>query len=189
MFDCQGVIVAPGFGDRGVDGKIAAVKYVRENKIPFLGICLGMQVAVIEFFRNVCGYKTAHSTEMDSTTKYPIIDLMKNQNHVIHKGGTMRLGSYECTLIKKSKSFEAYKQITIHERHRHRYELNNHYTSDLISKGMIIAGSNKDLGLIEIIEISNHPWFVGVQFHPEYQSSFINPHPLFISFVNSFLNK
>ncbi|MAQ70455.1 MAG: CTP synthetase [Flavobacteriales bacterium] len=189
LFDCQGVIVAPGFGDRGVDGKIAAVKYVREQKIPFLGICLGMQVAVIEFFRNVCGYKTAHSSEMDLTTKYPIIDLMKNQNNIINKGGTMRLGSYECTLIKKSKSFEAYKKNTIHERHRHRYELNNYYKSDLISKGMIMAGSNKDLDLIEIVEIVNHPWFVGVQFHPEYQSSFINPHPLFVSFVKAFLNK
>ena len=189
FFDCQGVIVAPGFGDRGVDGKIAAVKYVRENKIPFLGICLGMQVAVIEFFRNVCGYKNAHSTEMNSNTKYPIIDLMENQNNIINKGGTMRLGSYECTLVKKSKSFEAYKKLIIHERHRHRYELNNQYKSDLISKGMIMAGCNKDLDLVEIIEIPEHPWFVGVQFHPEYQSSFINPHPLFISFVNNFLNK
>ncbi|MAZ58655.1 MAG: CTP synthetase [Flavobacteriales bacterium] len=189
LSDCQGVVVAPGFGDRGIDGKIAAVKCVRENKIPFLGICLGMQVAVIEFFRNVCGYTTAHSTEMDSHTKYPIIDLMKNQSNVINKGGTMRLGSYECTLLKKTKSFEAYQKLTIHERHRHRYELNNEYKADLISNGMIMAGCNKDLGLIEIVEISDHPWFIGVQFHPEYQSSFINPHPLFISFVNAFLKK
>jgi len=184
----SGVIVAPGFGDRGINGKLLTVKYVRENKIPFLGICLGMQVAVIEFFRNVCGYTTAHSTEMNPKTKYPIIDLMSSQNTVVNKGGTMRLGSYKCSLDKKSVTFTAYKTEFIEERHRHRYELNNNYKDILIENGMIFAGWNDDLDLIEIVEIKDHPWFVGVQFHPEYQSSFINPHPLFISFIKSFNN-
>ena len=185
LLNCQGVIIAPGFGSRGVNGKIIAVKYIRENKIPFLGICLGMQVAVIEFFRNVCGYKTAHSTEINSKTKYPIIDLMKDQANIIYKGGTMRLGSYSCKLSEGSKSYCAYGEQVIRERHRHRYELNNVYKDDLISKGMSLVGYNEDLNVVEIIEIKNHPWFVGVQFHPEYQSSFISPHPLFVSFVNA----
>tara|TARA_B100001250_G_scaffold395348_1_gene400161 strand:- start:320 stop:1924 length:1605 start_codon:yes stop_codon:yes gene_type:complete len=188
--NCNGVIVAPGFGDRGIDGKIIAVQYVRENKIPFLGICLGMQIAVIEFFRNVCGYKNAHSSEMKPDTEYPIIDLMTTQRDVFHKGGTMRLGSYSCRLNKKSKCYSAYQNEYIKERHRHRYELNNNYTHDLVSKGMCLVGYHEPLNLVEIIELPNHPWFVGVQFHPEYQSSFIDPHPLFISFINaSLLNR
>ncbi len=190
LFDCQAVIIAPGFGDRGIDGKIIAVKYVRENKIPFLGICLGMQIAVIEFFRNVCGYKNAHSTEMDPETKYPVIDLMKTQVEIINKGGTMRLGSYECKLDKKSKCYNAYKKEYITERHRHRYELNNNYKELLSSKGMSLVGFHTNLDLVEIVELNDHPWFIGVQFHPEYQSSFIDPHPLFISFLNTaLLNK
>ena len=190
LADCQAVIVAPGFGSRGINGKLVAVKYIRENKIPFLGICLGMQLAVIEFFRNVCGYKTAHSSEMNPTTKYPVIDLMSTQFDVVNKGGTMRLGSYNCQLIKNSKCYNAYKRQSIMERHRHRYEVNNIYRDELVLNGMSLVGYNEDLNLVEIVEIDNHPWFVGVQFHPEYQSSFLHPHPLFISFVNAaLLNK
>ena len=183
--DCNGVIVAPGFGDRGVEGKILAVKYIRENNIPFLGICLGMQVAVIEFARNVCGFKNAHSTEMNGKTPHPVIDLMKNQTDIVNKGGTMRLGSYMCCLHKDSISLAAYQEKLIYERHRHRYELNNDYKQMLLENGMFFAGINEDLDLVEVIELKDHPWFVGVQFHPEYKSSFINPHPLFISFVKS----
>ena len=190
MCDCHGVIIAPGFGGRGIDGKLIAVKYIRENNIPFLGICLGMQVAVIEFFRNVCGHKTAHSVEMNAETKYPIIDLMKTQIEVVNKGGTMRLGTYVCKLEKNSKCYDAYQNEYIEERHRHRYELNNDYAEKLVSHGMDLVGYHEDLNLVEIIEVKNHPWFIGVQFHPEYQSSFIQPHPLFISFINaSLLNK
>ncbi|MBF25615.1 MAG: CTP synthetase [Flavobacteriales bacterium] len=185
LIGCNGVIIAPGFGGRGIEGKIIAVKYIRENKIPFLGICLGMQVAVIEFFRNVCKKKGAHSTEMNPNTSYPVIDLMKNQINIANKGGTMRLGSYQCKLKKDSIVFSAYKHTYIKERHRHRYELNNKYKSDLVLNGMDITGYNEDLNLVEIIELKNHPWFVGVQFHPEYQSSFITPHPLFVSFVRA----
>jgi len=187
LSNCQAVIIAPGFGSRGINGKLTAVKYIRENKIPFLGICLGMQIAVIEFFRNVCGHKTAHSSEMNPDTKYPVIDLMKTQVDIVNKGGTMRLGSYSCKLVKNSKCYNSYKREHITERHRHRYELNNIYIDKLVSNGMSLVGYNEDLNLVEIIEIDNHPWFVGVQFHPEYQSSFINPHPLFVSFVNAAL--
>ena len=187
---CNGVIVAPGFGDRGIEGKIIAVKYIRENKIPFLGICLGMQVAVVEFFRNICNKKGAHSTEMNPKTLFPVIDLMENQIKITNKGGTMRLGSYECKLKRNSIVYSAYERTSIKERHRHRYEFNNKYKSELISKGMDITGYNDDLDLVEIIEFRNHPWFVGVQFHPEYQSTFIKPHPLFVSFLNAtLLNK
>ncbi len=186
---CDGVLVAPGFGDRGIEGKIKAVQYVREHNIPFLGICLGMQIAVIEFFRNVCGYKSAHSTEMNKSTRYPVIDLMKNQENIVDKGGTMRLGSYHCKIIKNSKSFLSYRKECVEERHRHRYELNNKYRDILTNKGMILAGVNEELDLVEIIEIPDHPWFVGVQFHPEFQSTFINPHPLFVSFLKSILIK
>ena len=189
LIDCQGVIIAPGFGDRGIEGKIIAVKYIRENNIPFLGICLGMQVAVIEFFRNVCGNKNAHSTEMNPKTKYPVIDLMPSQEQVINKGGTMRLGSYACTLSKSSRVYSSYKKKVIIERHRHRYELNNKYRHDLVSKGMMVTGCNEEFDLVEIVEIKNHPWFVGVQFHPEYQSTFLKPHPLFISFINAVRKK
>ena len=188
LVDCHGVIVAPGFGDRGIDGKISAVQYVRENNIPFFGICLGMQVAVIEFLRNVCGCQNAHSTEMNPSTEHPVIDLMQNQSNILNKGGTMRLGSYDCSLQKGSIAFRAYESNLIQERHRHRYELNNEYKSILEKSGMEIVGCNKELDLAEIIEIKNHPWFVGVQFHPEYQSTFVKPHPLFISFINAIYN-
>ena len=183
--DCKGVIVAPGFGSRGIEGKLIVVKYIRENKIPFFGICLGMQVAVIEFARNICGLKKAHSTEMNIETPHPVIDLMENQSNVVNKGGTMRLGNYQCHIIPKSKVFLAYQKDTVYERHRHRYELNNDYKQQLSKHGMIFSGTNIDLNLVEVIELNNHPWFVGVQFHPEYKSSFINPHPLFTSFVKS----
>ena len=182
---CHGIIIAPGFGDRGIAGKITAVQFVRENKIPFFGICLGMQIAVIEFCRNICGYKSAHSKEMDPFTKFPVIDLMENQKEVIDKGGTMRLGSYSCSISKGTKAFLAYKKSLIYERHRHRYELNNIYKKDIIKNGMQCTGENKDLNLVEIIELKDHPWFVGVQFHPEYQSSFLQPHPLFLSFLKA----
>ncbi|MDD2279292.1 MAG: CTP synthase [Bacteroidales bacterium] len=185
--DLQGILVAPGFGHRGIEGKILAVKYARERNIPFLGICLGMQCAVIEFARNVLGYDDANSTEMARNTTHPVIDLMENQKGVTDKGGTMRLGAYPCTLTKESKAFEAYKTQEILERHRHRYELNNAFVDDLKKHGMNATGINPDTNLVEIIEIKSHPWFIGVQFHPEYKSTVVNPHPLFVSFVNAAL--
>ncbi|MDR1595229.1 MAG: CTP synthase [Prevotellaceae bacterium] len=183
--EVQGVVVAPGFGERGVDGKISAVKYVRENNIPFFGICLGMQCAVIEFSRNVLGLKDAHTTEINIQTPSPVIDLMEEQKYVIDKGGTMRLGAYPCVLNEGTKTFEAYKSVEISERHRHRYELNNKYLPDLEKNGMIAAGRNPTTNLVEIVEIPSHKWFVGVQFHPEYKSTVLNPHPLFVSFVKA----
>ncbi len=190
LLKCQGVIIAPGFGKRGLSGKIIVTKYVREKNIPFLGICLGMQVAVIEFARNVCGYPLANSTEMHKNTPQPFIDLMHTQKTITNKGGTMRLGTYRCKISKDSIAYRSYKNQNIVERHRHRYELNNLYKNILIENGMFIVGVNEELNLAEIIEIKDHPWFVGVQFHPEYQSSFIHPHPLFISFLKStLLNK
>lgn len=185
--NCDGVIVAPGFGDRGINGKIKAVQYVRENNIPFFGICLGMQVAVIEFARNVCGYLDAHSKEMNSKTMHPVIDLMESQKKIKNIGGTMRLGRYNCELIKKSLAYDAYQVSSIDERHRHRYEFNNKYKDVFSEKGMLFTGLNKKLNLVEIIELENHPWFLGVQFHPEYKSTFINPHPLFINFIKACL--
>jgi len=181
--DVQGVIVAPGFGQRGIEGKITAVKYVRENNIPFLGICLGMQCAVIEFARNVLGLKDADSSEMSRTTKNPVIDLMEEQKGVTEKGGTMRLGAYPCDIKKDSKVFEAYGEKNIKERHRHRYEFNNVYLDKFEKAGMRPVGLNPDTDLVEIMEIPEHRWFVGVQFHPEYKSTVVNPHPLFVNFV------
>ncbi|MFV0247468.1 MAG: CTP synthase [Tenacibaculum sp.] len=183
----NGVLVAPGFGDRGVEGKICAVQYVRENSIPFLGICLGMQMAVVEFARNVIGLKEANSTEMDSQTAHPIICLMEEQKAVTKKGGTMRLGAWDCCLSKDSKIFEIYKNELISERHRHRYELNNSYIEQLEVAGMRSTGKNSKTGLVEIIEIPSHPWFVGVQYHPECKSTVLNPHPLFVDFVKAAL--
>jgi CTP synthase len=184
----RGIIVAPGFGHRGIDGKILAAKFARENKIPFFGICLGMQCAVIEFSRNVLGYSDANSTEMVRNTTHPVIDLMENQKGVTDKGGTMRLGAYPCTLAKNSKAYTAYKQIEIQERHRHRYELNNEYLEVFQKNGLLASGINPDTGLVEIVELSDHPWFIGVQFHPEYKSTVVNPHPLFVNFVKASLN-
>ncbi|MBT4919525.1 MAG: CTP synthase [Flavobacteriaceae bacterium] len=181
----HGVLVAPGFGERGIEGKIDAVKYARENNLPYLGICLGMQMAVIEFSRNVLGLKNANSTEMNPETLFPVIDLMDDQKSITDKGGTMRLGSWKCNLTKDSIAGETYGNNTIEERHRHRYEYNNKYRSALEAAGLKTSGVNPDTGLVEIIEIENHPWFVGVQYHPEYKSTVANPHPLFVSFVKA----
>lgn len=181
----DGILVAPGFGSRGIEGKILAAKYARENNIPFFGICLGMQCAVIEFARNVLKFKGADSTEMDENTKYPVIDLMEEQKKVVNKGGTMRLGGYKCTVDKNTRVFDAYKKDEVIERHRHRYEFNNIYLNDYKEAGMIPTGVNPESGLVEIVEIPEHRWFVGVQFHPEYSSTVVNPHPLFKAFVSA----
>ena len=185
----QGVLVAPGFGDRGIEGKITAIRFVRENNIPFLGICLGMQCAVIEFARNVLGWKDAHSTEMNPNTKHPVIDFMESQKKITAKGGTMRLGEYSCQLEKGSKAYQVYGKSRIGERHRHRYEFNNKFLKDFTEAGLIPSGTNPDNGLVEIVEAKNHPWFVGVQFHPEYKSTVENPHPLFVRFVKAAMEK
>ncbi len=186
LFGMQGVIVAPGFGDRGIEGKIAAVKYVRENNIPFLGICLGMQCAVIEFARNVLGYTDANTAEnKDTRTTHPVIDMMEEQKNISKMGGTMRLGAYDCKLVKNSKVREIYGKDLIQERHRHRYEFNDKYKQDFIDNGMIPAGYNPSTNLVEVVEIPNHPWFVGVQYHPEYSSTVVNPHPLFKAFIKA----
>jgi CTP synthase len=184
----DGVLVAPGFGERGIEGKIEAVKYVREHNIPFLGICLGMQMAVIEYSRNVLGIKDANSTEMDENTPHPVIDLMESQKDVVNKGGTMRLGAWDCELIDGSISKEVYQTNSIKERHRHRYEFNNDYKAQIEAAGMKATGLNPETGLVEIIEIPTHNWFVGVQYHPEYKSTVANPHPLFVAFVKAALN-
>ena len=187
--DLDGVLVAPGFGDRGIEGKITAIKYVRENKIPFFGICLGMQCAVIEFGRHVLKMKDAHSTEMNPKTKHPVIDMMEEQKHITEKGGTMRLGAYDCRLFKKTKSFDIYKSQNITERHRHRYEFNNAYLKDYEAHGMMAAGLNPQQNLVEIVELKDHPWFIGVQFHPELKSKVENPHPLFVAFVKAAMGR
>ncbi len=184
----DGVLVAPGFGERGIEGKIDTVKYVRENNIPFFGICLGMQCAVIEFARNVLKIKDAASSEMNGKTKNPIIDLMEAQKNITEMGGTMRLGAYDCAIKKNSKAFTAYGKIKIKERHRHRYEFNNKYIGQFEKAGMMASGVNPDTKLVEIIELGNHPWFVGVQYHPELRSTVLNPHPLFIKFIKAALD-
>ncbi|MBI6117105.1 CTP synthase [Salegentibacter maritimus] len=181
----DGILVAPGFGERGIEGKIDAVKYAREHKLPFLGICLGMQMAVIEFARNVLKLKTANSAEMDPSTKHPVIDLMEEQKEVTHKGGTMRLGAWDCLLTEGSKIQQAYGKTEIKERHRHRYEYNNKYKEELEKSGMLSTGINPKTGLVEVIELKDHPWFVGVQYHPEYKSTVATPHPLFIAFIKA----
>lgn len=179
----DGVLVAPGFGERGIEGKIDAVRYVRENNIPFLGICLGMQMAVIEFSRNVLGLEDANSTEMNANTKHPVIDLMEAQKTITDKGGTMRLGAWDCKLTPDSIVGKLYNTDTIKERHRHRYEFNSDYKTQIEAKGMLATGLNPETNLVEIVEIPSHPWFVGVQYHPEYKSTVAKPHPLFIAFV------
>ncbi len=181
----DGVLVAPGFGGRGIEGKIEAVRYARENKIPFLGICLGMQCAAIEFTRNVLKLEEAHSTEIDPNTPYPVIDLMEEQKSIKDLGGSMRLGSYDCELKKDSLVYGLYETNIIKERHRHRYEFNNEYRSRFEENGMAITGINPQEDLVEIIELKDHPWFIGVQFHPEYKSTVKQPHPLFVGFVKA----
>ena len=183
----DGVIVAPGFGSRGIEGKIKSIKYVRENNIPFFGICLGMQMAVIEYSRNVLNLKGSNSTEMDEKTSHPVISLMKDQKNIVNKGGTMRLGSRACDLEEGSRVYEIYKSKSITERHRHRWELNNDYLEDLNNAGLKTSGINSETGLVEIIELPTNNWFSGVQFHPEYKSTVETPHPLFVSFVQACL--
>jgi CTP synthase len=186
----KGIIVAPGFGHRGIEGKIIATRYVREHNIPFFGICLGMQIAVIEFARNVLNYAGADSTEMSEKTEFPVIDLMEEQKGITEKGGTMRLGSYKCQIIdKKSNIFNAYGKTDIKERHRHRYEFNDQYLKEFEAAGMKAVGLNPDTNLVEVIEIPEHKWFVGVQFHPEYSSTVLKPHPLFVAFIKAALGK
>ncbi len=181
----KGVLVAPGFGHRGISGKITVANYARENDIPFLGICLGMQVAVIEFARNVLNMEKADSTEMNEKTPYPVIDLMEEQKGVTEKGGTMRLGAYACDIKEGTSLFTAYNRKQVKERHRHRYEFNNDYLEKFEKAGMKAVGYNPDTNLVEAVEIPGHKWFVGVQFHPEYSSTVLNPHPLFVAFVKA----
>ena len=183
----NGVLVAPGFGERGMEGKIEAIRFVRENKIPFFGICLGMQCAVIEFARNVLGLD-ASSTELDPKTKHPVIDLMEEQKKITAKGGTMRLGSYTCKMKKASKAAQAYGETQIKERHRHRYEFNNAYLERMEDAGLKPVGVNPESGLVEVVELKDHPWFVGVQYHPELQSTVMSPHPLFVKFIEASVN-
>ena len=183
----HGVLVAPGFGERGLEGKIEAIRYVRENKVPFLGICLGMQCAVVEFTRNVLGLD-ASTTELDPKTKNPVIDMMEEQKKITTKGGTMRLGSYDCKLKKGSKAAAIYGETMIRERHRHRYEFNDKYLERIEEAGLKATGINPESGLVEVVELKDHPWFVGVQFHPELRSTVLNPHPLFVKFIEAALN-
>ena len=184
---CKGILVPGGFGDRGVEGKISAIKYARENKIPFLGLCLGMQCSVIEFARHVCGMEDAHSSEFNPETNHPVIALMSSQINVEDKGGTMRLGSYPCKVTPGTKTYEAYGSELIHERHRHRFEFNNEFKQELTDAGLVIAGVCPDNGLVEIVEVKDHPWFVASQFHPELKSRPNNPQPLFRDFVKAAL--
>lgn len=181
----DGILVAPGFGERGIQGKINAVRYARENNIPFLGICLGMQCAVIEFARNVMGLEGAHSFEMNPETQYPVIDLMESQKDVSAKGGTMRLGAYSCKIEKGTLAHKVYSKSLIQERHRHRYEFNNAYLEKFKDAGLIMSGTNPESNLVEIVELPNHPFFIGVQFHPEYKSTVEAPAPLFVQFVKA----
>ena len=181
----DGILIAPGFGQRGIEGKFAAIKYARENNVPCLGICLGMQCMVIEFARNVLGYADANSTEMEPNTTHKVIDLMEEQKNITNMGGSMRLGAYDCVLKKGSKVYEAYKTEHIQERHRHRFEFNNDYKQQFESAGMMCTGENPDTNLVEVVEIPSLKWFVGVQYHPEYNSTVLNPNPLFLSFVKA----
>ncbi|MCI2426062.1 CTP synthase [Candidatus Acetothermia bacterium] len=189
LHDLDGVLVPGGFGERGIEGKVKAITYLRENKIPYFGICLGMQCAVIEFARNVVGLDRANSTEFDPATPYPVIDLMEEQTQVMQKGGTMRLGEYEAVLRDDSKSFTYYRCRHIRERHRHRFEFNPAFREELTRAGMRVAATSPDGQLVEIIELVDHPWFVAVQFHPEFRSRLLAPHPLFVGFLNACLTK
>ena len=183
----DGVLVAPGFGERGIEGKIKAVQYVREQNIPFLGICLGMQMAVIEFARHVAGFENANTAEVNPNALYKVIDLMEEQKHITQKGVTMRLGAWDCSLSKDSKIYQVYGEEHISERHRHRYEFNNEYKKPLEESGLLCTGINPNTGLVEVIELPEHRWFIGVQYHPEYKSTVARPHPLFVAFVQAAL--
>ena len=185
----NGLLVAPGFGKRGLEGKIKAVQYAREHNVPFFGICLGMQMAIVEYARNVLGIENANSIEVDEHTSSPLISLMEEQKKITHLGGTMRLGSWECELTEGSKASEIYSNAKIiNERHRHRFEVNNQYEKQLEEAGLKATGRNKETQLVEIVELENHPWYVGVQYHPEYKSTVANPHPLFVSFIAAALS-
>jgi CTP synthase len=181
----DGILVPGGFGSRGVEGKIASVRYARENRIPYFGICLGMQVAVVEFARNVCGLTAATSRELDAESECAVIDLMPDQRGVVEKGATMRLGAYPCSLAEKSLARKAYAAAEVSERHRHRYEFNNEFRETLSARGLRITGLSPDGRLVEIVEIQDHPWFLGCQFHPEFQSRPMAPHPLFRDFIGA----
>ena len=181
----DGIVIAPGFGSRGIEGKLVALKYARERDIPCFGICMGMQAMSIEFARNVLGYTNANTTEIDPNTPHKVVDMMEDQKHVLNLGGSMRLGAYPCKLKKGSKAFQIYQKEEIRERHRHRYEFNNAYRADFEKAGMLCSGINEEYDLAEIIELSSHKWYIGVQFHPEYSSTVIHPHPLFVSFVRA----
>ena len=185
----DGILVPGGFGDRGIEGKIIAAQYAREHKIPYFGICLGMQIAVIEYARNVLGYADAHSSELNPDTTHPVIDLMPEQRDVEDLGGTMRLGMYPCKLTEGSLSKKIYGDDLIYERHRHRYEFNNHYRTEITEKGMLIAGQSPNEKLVEMVEIPDHPWYIGVQFHPEFKSRPNRSHPLFASFIKAAIVK
>lgn len=185
----DGILVAPGFGSRGIEGKIETVRYARENNIPFMGICLGMQMAVIEYARNVLGYENANSTEMNDNTPHPVITFMEEQKTITDKGGTMRLGGWDCEVKEGTKAFDIYGKSLINERHRHRYEFNNYYLDAFEKGGMVLSGVNPETRLVEIIELPKHPFFVAVQYHPEYKSTVANPHPLFVNFVKAAVDK
>ncbi|HUH25978.1 MAG TPA: CTP synthase [Flavobacterium sp.] len=185
----DGILVAPGFGSRGIEGKIETVRYARENNIPFMGICLGMQMAVIEYARNVLGYEHANSTEMNDNTPFPVITFMEEQKTITEKGGTMRLGGWDCEIKEGTKAFDIYGKTLINERHRHRFEFNNYYLDAFEKSGMVMSGVNPETRLVEIIELPKHPFFVAVQYHPEYKSTVANPHPLFVNFVKAAVEK
>jgi CTP synthase len=185
--DVDGILVAPGFGARGTEGKIAAIRHARERQVPFFGICFGMQLAVVEYARHVCGLAGANSFEIDPATKYPVVTLMNEQREITTKGGTMRLGQYPCALVEGTKAAEAYGALEISERHRHRYEVNNDFRGPLEQQGMVLSGLSPDKKLVEMIELADHPYFVACQFHPEFRSRPMAPHPLFRAFVRGML--
>ena len=185
----DGILVAPGFGERGIEGKILAVQYAREHNIPFFGICLGMQMAVVEFARNVMGLSDAMTTEVNPTTSNPVIALMEEQKTLTIKGGTMRLGAYECDLVPGTLAYSIYGETPIFERHRHRYEFNSDYMKAMEEKGLVFSGRNPETGLVEIVELPSHPFFIGVQFHPELKSTVERPQPIFVAFVKAAMDK
>ena len=185
MESLDGLLVAPGFGHRGIEGKIIAVQYAREHKLPFFGICLGMQMSVIEYARHVLGLEGAHSTEMNADTKHPVIDLMEEQKKITSKGGTMRLGTYVCEIEEGSLAHRIYGTTKINERHRHRWEFNNHYLKAMEKSGLKASGKNPESELVEIVELNDHPFFIGVQYHPELKSTVENPHPIFVHFIKA----